>query len=83
MFAPARITGIAIHVHPDFFCIHKHQTEVACHSVLFNNIYLPPYTLIDQPSTSSLDFLIQQMKLEMKDPALAQYEILVSYLKYS
>ncbi|SHH23051.1 AraC-type DNA-binding protein [Chryseolinea serpens] len=81
MFAPGPIKGVAIHFHPDFFCIHKHQTEVACHGVLFNNIYQPPYTLIDQPSTSSLDFLIQQMKLEMKDPALAQYEILVSYLK--
>ena len=81
MFAPGAIKGIAIHFHPDFFCIHKHQTEVACHGVLFNNIYQPPYTFIDQPSASSLDFLIQQMKLEMKDPALAQYEILVSYLK--
>lgn len=81
MFSPAQINGIAIQFHPDFFCIHKHQTEVACNGVLFNNIYLPPYTLIDPPSASSLDFLIQQMKLEMKDPALAQYEILVSYLK--
>src|SRR5689334_9604806 len=73
MFAPGAIRGIAIHFHPDFFCIHKHQTEVACHGVLFNNIYQPPYTFIDQPSASSLDFLIQQMKLEMKDPAMAQY----------
>ena len=81
MFAPGEMKGIAIHFHPDFFCIHKHQTEVACHGVLFNNIYLPPYTLIDQRSASSLDLLIKQMKVEMSDPALAQYEMLVSYLK--
>ena len=29
--------GVALQFHPDFFCIHKHQTEVACNGVLFNN----------------------------------------------
>ncbi len=81
MFAARKIKGLAIHFHPDFFCIHKHQTEVACNGVLFNNIYLPPYISIDEASTSSLNILVEQMKVEMKNTALAQYEILVSYLK--
>ena len=81
MFASEKIGGVAIQFHPDFFCIHKHQTEVACNGVLFNNIYQPPYIAINDASSASLNILIEQMKDEMKNVALAQYEILVSYLK--
>jgi AraC family transcriptional activator of pobA len=81
MFVAQKIKGLAIHFHPDFFCIHKHQAEVACHGVLFNNIYQPPYISINDATASSLDILIEQMKSEMRNTALAQYEILVSYLK--
>ena len=81
MFSTKGIKGMAIHFHPDFFCIIKHQAEVACNGVLFNNVYQPPYTLIDDTSAASLSILIDQMRTEMKQSALAQFEILVSYLK--
>ncbi|WP_317900230.1 helix-turn-helix domain-containing protein [Aurantibacillus circumpalustris] len=73
--------GIALQFHPDFFCIHKHQAEVACNGVLFNNIYHHPFIAIDNNSASTLKILVDQMKVEMQNPALAQYELLVSYLK--
>ncbi len=75
------LMGIAIQFHPDFFCIHKHQQEVACHGVLFNNIYQPPIVTIDENSTSTLQMIIEQIKSEMQYPALAQNELLISYLK--
>jgi YesN/AraC family two-component response regulator len=75
------ITGIAIQFHPDFFCIHKHQHEVACNGVLFNNVYQPPIVILDDKNKSTLQMLIQQMHIEMQNPALAQYELLISYLK--
>lgn len=75
------IKGIALQFHPDFFCIHKHQTEVACNGVLFNNIYDPPLVLVDEISASTLKMVVEQMKAEMLNPALAQYELLISYLK--
>ena len=75
------LKGIAIQFHPDFFCIHKHQQEVACNGVLFNNIYQPPVVIIDENSKSTLQMIIEQMKLEMQNAALAQYELLISYLK--
>jgi YesN/AraC family two-component response regulator len=81
MLQAKKIKGIAVHFHPDFFCIHKHQAEVACNGILFNNIYEPPFTLIDETTAASLQMLITQMSAEMSKPALAQYEILVSYLK--
>lgn len=76
-----QIEGIAIHFHPDFFCIHMHQKEVSCNGVLFNNIYQPPYTKITDAAAITLDLMISHMKTEMLDTALAQYELLVSYLK--
>ena len=73
--------GIALQFHPDFFCIHKHQAEIACNGVLFNNIYNPPFIAIDENSASTFRMLMNQMKTEMQNPALAQYELLISYLK--
>jgi AraC-like DNA-binding protein len=81
MFSSDILKGMAIQFHPDFFCIHKHHTEVACNGVLFNNIYQPPFISIDDISASTLMMLIEQMKSEMQVPALAQYELLISYLK--
>jgi AraC family transcriptional regulator, transcriptional activator of pobA len=76
-----KLKGVVLHFHPDFYCIHMHQKEVACNGVLFNNIYEPPFTQIDQASTQILQVLLEQMKAEMQQPALAQHELLVSYLK--
>lgn len=73
--------GTAIQFHPDFFCIHLHQKEVACNGVLFNNIYQPPHTAVDEHAASHFERIIADIKEEMKQPALAQYELLVSYLK--
>ena len=75
------LEGIVLNFHPDFFCIHKHQQEVACNGVLFNNIYNPPFLKIDEVSNANFEMLVHQMKTEMQNPALAQYELLVSYLK--
>ncbi|MCF6130316.1 helix-turn-helix transcriptional regulator [Flavobacterium sp. AS60] len=73
--------GIVIHFHPDFFCIHKHHQEVACNGVLFNNIYEPPYVTIDEMTKTTFNMILEQIKTEMQNPALAQYELLISYLK--
>ena len=76
-----QIQGIVINFHPDFFCIHKHHQEVACNGVLFNNIYNPPFVALDENANSTFKMLLEQITVEMQNPALAQYELLVSYLK--
>jgi len=81
MFSSENLKGTAIHFHPDFFCIHKHQNEIACNGVLFNNIYQPPFVSVDNNSSTVFNMLIEQMKTEMQNRALAQYELLISYLK--
>lgn len=75
------VKGVVIQFHPDFFCIHKHQKEVACNGVLFNNIYQPPFVRPDRPATTKLQMLVEQIQAELMNSGMAQYEVLVSYLK--
>lgn len=75
------INGWVINFHPDFFCIHKHHKDVACNGVLFNNIYTPPFVRIDEKTRATFENVIEQLKTEMQNAALAQYELLISYLK--
>ncbi|SEP08553.1 helix-turn-helix domain-containing protein [Mucilaginibacter sp. OK283] len=75
------INGVAIQFHPDFFCIHKHHKEVSCSGILFDNIYHPPYIKIDATSAATFDMVINQVKAEMQNKGIAQFDILVSYLK--
>lgn len=75
------IQGIAIHFHPDFYCIHMHQKEVSCNGVLFNNVYQPPFTLITEEAAVTFKMVLDQMKTEIQNAELAQYELLISYLK--
>lgn len=82
MFATEKpIKGIAIYFHAEFFCIYKHHKEVSCNGVLYNNIYQPPFISVDASSSATLSMLCEQIKIEMQNPDLAQYELLVSYLK--
>ncbi len=75
------VKGLVINFHPDFFCIHKHQNEVSCNGILFNNIYNPPFVVLQPQDTLTLKGVIAQMRGEMQNSQLAQYELLVSYLK--
>lgn len=75
------IKGITIYFHSDFFCIFKHHKEVSCNGVLYNNIYTPPFVKVDELSAITFQMLSEQIKTEMQNTDLAQYELLVSYLK--
>lgn len=81
MISSKDVKGICINFHPDFFCIHKHQHEVSCNGILFNNIYNPPFVQLNEKQAGDLLQLASQMRTEMLDTSLAQYELLVSYLK--
>ncbi|MDB5134353.1 MAG: helix-turn-helix protein, partial [Mucilaginibacter sp.] len=75
------LSGICLNFHPDFFCIYRHQKEVACSGVLFNNIYQPPFIRLNDKDVNTFCALIEQMRTEMQNTEMAQYELLVSYLK--
>lgn len=73
------VKGISLNFHPDFFCTYKHQNEVESEGILFHNIYEPPFFAL--PTPAPIVDLLQQMQTEITRDALAQHELLVSYLK--
>lgn len=82
MLSPiSSVTGVVIQFHSDFYCIYRHQKEVACDGILFNNIYDPPFVKIKSADLVSFLDIVAKMKTEMQNPRLAQYELLVTYLK--
>ena len=70
-----------VQFHPDFFCIIKHQAEVACNGVLFNNIYQPPLVTLDEATAQTLAASVAGLEQELQLPAVAQHELLVAQLK--
>jgi len=81
LFSSGLIQGIAIYFHSEFFCIHKHQTEVTCNGILFNAIYDAPFFSVDENLEIALNNIIEQIKSEIQNPGFAQYELLISYMK--
>ena len=79
--ASADVQLSAVQFHPDFFCIIKHQAEVACHGVLFNNIYQPPVVRLAGADAERLAATVALLETELRQPALAQHELLVAQLK--
>jgi len=76
-----QLKGVAIYFHSEFFCILKHHQEISCNGVLYNNIYSPPFVSVDLTAAATFTMLVEQIQLEMQHVALAQYELLISYLK--
>jgi AraC-like DNA-binding protein len=81
MFSSNLVEGVAIYFHSDFFCIHKHDTEVTCNGVLFNNIYQTPFFAVGEALGKRLDAIIEQIRTEIQKPGIAQYELLISFMK--
>ena len=79
--AVEKANGLSINFHPDFFCIHKHHEAVGCNGVLFNNIYQSPVLKLDPDAIKKVEIQINQIKEEMINGELAQYELLLSHLK--
>ena len=75
------ISGIAIQFHSDFYCIHRNPQETHCDTVLFNNIYQPPFIALDAAAQAKISLIIDQIKDEIKDLDKAEYELIVPYLK--
>jgi AraC family transcriptional activator of pobA len=86
LYQPFRITcqqdceGYLIAFHPDFFCLHKHRSEVSCNGVLFNNIYESALIELSQDDVADLSPAITGLFAEMRR-GNQDTEVLISYLK--
>lgn len=79
--AETETQGVVINFHPNFFCIHKHHSEVACDGVLFNNIYEYPFIEVDRSEADTLSWIISEMEKDIQKNSLATNEAILSYLK--
>lgn len=79
--AKTKTKGLVINFHPNFFCIHKHHTEVACDGVLFNNVYQFPFLQIEPTEAESLAWIVAEMEKDIQKNSLATNEAILSYLK--
>jgi AraC family transcriptional activator of pobA len=81
MINGATLKGVMINFHPDFFCIFRHQNEVACDGILFNNPNDPPFFIIPENESPSICSIIEHITAEMSSAGLAQHDLLIAYLK--
>lgn len=77
--ASTDLQGWVLCFHPDFFCTHKHQHEIALEGSLFHNPYELSFFSIADDNT--LRSILQHIRVELTGQGLAQHELLVSYLK--
>lgn len=70
-----------LNFHGDFYCIAYHKKEVACNGILFNNIYLPPYSQI--PQTQFIEVLELMHKISHLANVQTSYDLAIikSYLQ--
>jgi AraC family transcriptional activator of pobA len=81
MIVCTSLKGVMINFHPDFFCIFRHQNEVASNGILFNDPDNPPFFNIPENESSSIYSIIEHIKAEMLLAGLAQQDLLIAYLK--
>lgn len=79
--ANENIKARVINFHSDFFCIFRHQEEVSCNGIIFNNIYQEPILKLDKNELETFIFLCNQMENEIRKNEIALYESIISYLK--
>jgi AraC family transcriptional regulator, transcriptional activator of pobA len=75
------IKGIMINFHPEFFCLFRHENEIAFCSVIFNNIYQSPWIIVESNEAANFQWLIEQMKVEIGKKEPGQHDLLVAMLK--
>jgi len=81
MIEATMLKGVMINFHPDFLCIFRHQHEIACEGILFNNTSHAPYFIIPDNEGTAICNLIEQVSAEMRFFGLAQQDLLIAYLK--
>lgn len=82
MFKPeGKTEAIIIHFHSDFFCLYKHQKEVSCDGVLFNDAFGFPYVRVDEKTENELNWIVKNMESEIVENQFASEDSIFTYLK--
>lgn len=77
----ARIKGLLLQFHTDFYCIEYHRKEVACNGLLFNNVYAPPHISLEPKIFEEIQGLLKRMQQEKDQENPYSEAVLRSYLQ--
>lgn len=75
------LSGIVMNFHSDFFYTIKHQSEVCCDDILFNQAKRSAFLTIPSNNVQAFQNLFQQIELAIQQEAPGQFDLLVAYLK--
>lgn len=70
-----------IYFHADFYCIEYHKKEVACNGILFNNIYLTPFVVLNRYIYEEIESIVDKMRNEMQSDNPFSESIIKTYLQ--
>lgn len=72
---------IIIQFNADLFCIQKHDAEIGCNGILFNNMYEPPVIRVTDTELEIFTSIVQQMIEELQTGRTGNVDMLESYIK--
>lgn len=75
------LKGMVVQFHADYFCIYRHQHEIASNGTLFNTIFAPPFFSIPDETVEAFLRLGESMKNEVLRNDVGQQESIILYLK--
>ncbi|WP_343704343.1 AraC family transcriptional regulator [Chitinophaga sp.] len=78
----AAFRGELLYFHGDFYCIEQHRHEVACNGVLFNNVYAPPFVLLDDENDAAVKNYLRLLGDDMqRKEDIARHDMVIAHLK--
>ncbi len=72
--------GYNISFQQDFYCIDKHDKEISCNGVLFNNIFENPILEITATDSQGIQEIVDKLMFEFQNPGSAHSDLLKTYL---
>ncbi|WP_119080381.1 helix-turn-helix domain-containing protein [Chitinophaga alhagiae] len=80
--SPGAFQGELLYFHGDFYCIEQHRHEVACNGVLFNNVYAPPFVLLDEENDAAVQNYLRLLRDDMqREENIARHDMVIAHLK--
>nr|WP_288811327.1 helix-turn-helix domain-containing protein [uncultured Sphingobacterium sp.] len=75
------IGGQLMHFNRDFYCVEIHDHEVACDSILYNNVFEIPFISLNEEQSAEIQRIIHDIQSELKNEDSGTEEMLRTLLK--
>jgi len=73
--------GILLYYSRDFYCVEINDSEVACHGILYNNVYEIPAIPLDKDELDAIESIFNNIQYETENADAANEEMLQLLLK--